>query len=90
MTITLEQIQGMNIPVGTPIELTLKTRIKVKGSNPQEKATYQELGYFMGVDKRILNRYNSLVYSQRKGLFKNEISHNIDLIKEIKVLKYQE
>jgi len=54
MAITLEQIEGLNIPVGTPIELTFK--------NPN-KTDYKSLGYFKG----IINSTGVICYTENLG-----------------------
>ena len=41
MTLTIEKIKEMNIPVGTPIELTMNHSLY-----KEEKCNHREMGYF--------------------------------------------
>jgi len=80
MTMTLEKIKGMNIPVGAPIEMTLK-----KFSWP----SYSVIGYFQGIDfetKFVL--YDEQV--KRLEFQKHSISRAvISEIEDIKILEYK-
>ena len=47
MAITLEQIKGMDILVGTPIELIINSSISSETLEPNpDNKTFKELGYF--------------------------------------------
>ena len=51
MTITLDQLKGMNLQVGEPIELEFNTSISAKGEKEPENKNYTRLGYFVKITK---------------------------------------
>jgi len=88
MTITLEKIKEMNIPVGTPIEIT---------TNYKNFSNYKIKGYFQGLLKNFWSE-GGVVYSCEK--LKSKINVKVDpfrkegipilqipYIKEIKIIK---
>jgi hypothetical protein len=82
MTMTLEQIKGMNIPVGTPIEITLNSN-----SEP-----YKTLGYYHGLKQRktvqiLLYDTNTANDKNWKASIYNEFL--VSSIKEIRILEHK-
>ena len=51
MTITLEKIKEMNIPVGTPIELTINHSLY-----KEKNVIIKEMGYFQEL-KRVMSHF---------------------------------
>ena len=82
MTKTLEKIKGMNIPVGAPIELTLK--------NP-DKTNYKSSGYFEGIevsgDVGVI-KYNTQIGKHKSGNDNAGFGAFISGIEDIKILQY--
>ena len=70
MTITLDQLKGMNLQVGEPIELEINSKIsasgliKLKGNKP-----WKELGYFEEINED--EKYPSIKYFQNTGNYWN-------------------
>ena len=84
MTITLEQIKEMKIPVGTPIELTVN---HFNGPVYSRKPV-KRLVYFDGAIRR---EGFGEVLRLRKQPEETEYQYErLERIEEIKVLKYQE
>lgn len=87
--ITLEQIEGMNISVGTPIELIFE---HFKGESLVKKLVYfngiTKVGF--GVDSPLSE--DALVYKERLGdsNLPKRSTYPLSQIDEIRVLKYQE
>jgi hypothetical protein len=94
MTITLEKIKGMNIPVGTPIEIIRNTSINSNlEKNPNNKF-YRELGYFQGIRNSRHHNFGEIIYAPilSSGGIENTSEDNgcmIPYIEEIKVLEYK-
>lgn len=77
MTITLEKIKEMNIPVGTPIEMKFSD-IKL-------------MGYFQGLEKKEdghdILKYASNIQDFGRRVYENPVI--ISNINEIKILEYK-
>ena len=79
MTITLEQIQGMNLQLGEIIEMTIKPIF--------DEERFKELGYFQGYEDDWMIRYSSCKNS-------NPVPNNfintthIKQIEKVRRLKY--
>ena len=83
MTITLEQIEEMKIPVGTPIELTIPSL---------QNNSNRILGYFKRIEEHRGKRGKkefSLVYEQNDGYRSAEFMCLIPLVEKIKILQYK-
>ena len=86
MTMTLEQIEGMRIPVGTPIEIGFF----VPGDSDPKK-----LCYFESVYRNQENRFGVLRYGTERT-FPGKVSAStlieipLSFVMSIQVLKYQE
>ena len=84
MTMRLEQIEEMKIPVGTPIEITVN---HFNGSGYSRKPI-KKLVYFGGAIRR---EGFGEVLRLRKQPEKTEYQYyTLDRVEEIKVLKYQD
>lgn len=100
MTITLEKIKEMNIPVGTPIELTINHSLyKEKKCNHKEMGYFQELKRVMSRSGKVTDMFSSaniiyyLIY--RQNIFKEKTRppkfkiYHIDEIVKIRKLSYE-
>jgi hypothetical protein len=90
MTMTLEKIKGMNIPVGTPIELKLNTSISSKLEKNPDNQIYTRIGYFQNIEEKPVP-YGRLAYTSRinPGGLENTSEDNgilIPYIEEITIL----
>lgn len=63
MTKTLEEIKGMNIAVGAPIELTLNSDLSPEGIKNLDNKTYNAIGYYQGLNEKS----RELIYYQATG-----------------------
>lgn len=85
---TLEQIKGMEIPVGTPIELTIKF---YNGSGYSEKLR-KRLTYFDGIGKSRVSIAEEDILKCKKDpqdKFGRRVYH-FDRIEGIKILEYKD
>jgi hypothetical protein len=80
MTMTLEKIQGMNIPVGAPIEFS----VGVIPANSKNPIYYPTLGYYQDVD----NLGNLLYKTGKRPIDKTE-KCSTSVIEDIKILEYK-
>ena len=88
MTITLEQIEEMKIPVGTPIELTI---LYHNGPKYTEKLR-KRLAYFGGLGKSKVSIAEEDILRCKKdpqNIGYHQVYH-FEKIDEIKVLEYQD
>jgi len=86
----LDKIKEMNIPVGTPIEVIVKT---------SDNQTFKSIGYFVevsknGSEKKKWEKYGTLVYNISTGKhlnanFPTTQGIGTELIEDIKILEYK-
>ena len=92
MTKTLEEIKGMNLSVGTPIELTINSSVHIDGRKGKDNKISKEMGYFKRFIKRTDtegNDVSNLIYDKTNGGYTDdESSYLICLIEEIRILQY--
>ena len=84
MTKTLEEIKGMNIPIGTPIE--------IKWELEYTKETYRDIGYFKGLTsyrQRGGKEIQEIIITSRAEDTHTGNRRNISKIKDIKILEYK-
>ena len=77
MAKTLEEIKGMNIPVGAPIELNV--------DSPINDETFKKIGYF---DRITEKNQLAFTYSLGERFPQGEVIH-LDYINDIKILEYK-
>lgn len=77
MTKTLEEIKGMNIPVGAPIEVTINTSLAVDLTKMPNNKTYKELGYYQGISNDDKLAYGTLLYEPSTRKNPNEPPHGV-------------
>ena len=77
MTMTLEKIQGMNIAVGTPIEISVKTT---------DLIGRKKIVYFEYLDGCVIGYKTQIGYFNTSKKFGE---HHIATIEDIKILEYK-
>ena len=77
MTITLDKVEGMNIPRKTPVEVTL-----------EDPEGYKELGYFQGVKD---SPFPKILYTKRTGYNSDEAIFGwvLSNVRTVKILTYK-
>jgi len=81
MTITLDQLKGMNLQVGEPIEMTI---------DDSEIGPFNEMVYFKGIQES--KSSNELVwmslYGNRIANEMNQAKTSLNIIEKVRRLKY--
>jgi hypothetical protein len=76
MAKTLEEIKGMNLQVGTPIEVEINTSISEKLEKLSDNTTYKELGYYQGICQND-SKYGTLLYEHSTQKNPNNPPHGV-------------
>jgi len=85
--ITIEQIKEMNIPVGTPIEMTIRSSISGDFNKLPENKKLKQIGYFIKIKESKKNPI--LKYTPILNFPEIAESYLLKYIENIKILEYQ-